>query len=217
MHILLTEDHGVVREGLRQMLSKEDGVNHVETAVSANEALHILSSGLRPDILLTDLHLGDLSGIELVSKAKALIPELKAALLTIETDPRYLSEAFRAGALGYILKEADADELMFGLRKIARGRHFICSGLTKRLGERLMKERPIIHTDTTDIELSSREQEILDLIANGYTNSEIADRIFTSRRTVEGHRLSMISKTGVRNTPELIKFAMLHGLLQAAK
>jgi len=217
MHILLTEDHGVVREGLRQMLSKEDEVNRVETAASANEALHILTSGLRPDILLTDLHLGDLSGVELISQARALIPELKAALLTIETDPRYLSDAFRAGALGYILKEADADELMFGLRKVARGRHFICSGLTKRLGERLVRERPIIHTDTPDVELSSREQEILDLIADGYTNSEIADRIFTSRRTVEGHRLSMISKTGVRNTPELIKFAMLHGLLQTVK
>lgn len=214
--ILIIEDHGVVREGLHQMLTKTAGYQRVETAASGREGLQVLSGGFRPDILLTDLHLGDMSGVELIRKVKTLYPDIKIAMLTMETDERFLTDAFGAGANGYILKEADQDELLFGLRKVYEGRRFICTGLIDRLSEHWMRGYQALKPKGLPIELSSREAEILELISNGYTNIEIADKLFTSRRTVEGHRLSLLQKTGVRNTPELIKFAMLHGMLQAA-
>lgn len=214
--LLLIEDHSIVREGLRRILQEDDRLGQVTAAASGKEAIRLLDDGLRPDILLTDLHLGDMSGIDLINRARREDPEIRGILLTMETDERYLFQAFCSGASGYILKETDADELLFGLERIAQGHVFVCTGMTKRLSQHWTIGYGIQQHKKTDVELSSRETEVLALIADGYTNLEIADKLFTSRRTVEGHRLQLLQKTGVRNTPELIKFAMIHGLISGA-
>ena len=213
--LLLIEDHGIVRDALRQLLQKDSGEYIVDVAASGTEALNMLCEGLRPDVLLIDLHLGDMSGIELTEQAKAIYPDTKVVLLTDEADESFVSAAFRSGASGYILKEADSEELLFGLRKVVQGRRFICTGITERLCTRLSRDSRAVKRPIS-IGLSSREAEILELIADGYTNLQIAGMLFTSRRTVEGHRLSLLNKTGTRNSPELIKFAMLNGLLNVA-
>jgi DNA-binding NarL/FixJ family response regulator len=166
------------------------------------------------DVVLSDLHLGDMSGIDLARELQQLAPEIKVIMLTAESGERYLAEAFKAGAKGYLLKETDGEELVYAIRKVAQGRHFVCTGLARQLSKRLAAESKI-SSDHTTIELSERESEILHLLADGLTNLEIADRLFTSRRTVEGHRLSLLQKTGARNGLELIKLAMLNGLLQS--
>jgi DNA-binding NarL/FixJ family response regulator len=211
--VLIVEDHGVVRAGICHIIQQEANLEVVGVAENGNQALELVKNGLMADVVLSDLHLGDISGIDLARELRQLAPELKVLMLTAECGERYLSEAFKAGAKGYLLKETDSEELVYAINKVAQGRHFICTGLAERLCKRLAAERNL-STSYPDIELSERESEILHLLADGLTNLEIADRLFTSRRTVEGHRLSLLQKTGARNGLELIKLAMLNGLLQ---
>jgi DNA-binding NarL/FixJ family response regulator len=211
--VLIVEDHGVVRAGICHIIQQEANLEVVGVAENGNQALELVKNGLMADVVLSDLHLGDISGIDLARELRQLAPELKVLMLTAECGERYLSEAFKAGAKGYLLKETDSEELVYAINKVAQGRHFICTGLAERLSKRLAAERNL-SMSYPDIELSERESEILHLLADGLTNLEIADRLFTSRRTVEGHRLSLLQKTGARNGLELIKLAMLNGLLQ---
>jgi DNA-binding NarL/FixJ family response regulator len=211
--VLIVEDHGVVRAGICHIIQQEANLEIVGVAENGNQALELVKNGLTADVVLSDLHLGDISGIDLARELRQLAPELKVLMLTAECGERYLSEAFKAGAKGYLLKETDSEELVYAINKVAQGRHFICTGLAERLSKRLAAERNL-SMSYPDIELSERESEILHLLADGLTNLEIADRLFTSRRTVEGHRLSLLQKTGARNGLELIKLAMLNGLLQ---
>lgn len=212
--IFVVENHAVVRAGLQSLLQAEEDISIVGMAQNGKEALRIAEDSHEIDILLTDLNLGDMNGLELAETMRQRLPEIKTLILTTEANERYLSEAFRWGVKGYLLKEAGADELIFGVRKVSEGRHFICSGLTGRLSERMSCDNGYLQQRDTNIELSGREAEILNLLADGYTNLQIADLLFTSKRTVEGHRQSLLNKTGVRNTPQLIKYAMLHGLLK---
>jgi DNA-binding NarL/FixJ family response regulator len=211
--VLIVEDHGVVRAGICHIIQQEGSLEVVGTAENGSQALELVKNGLIVDVVLSDLHLGDISGIDLVRELQQLAPQIKVIMLTAESGERYLSEAFKAGAKGYLLKETDSEELVYAIHKVAKGRYFICTGLTGRLSERLAADSNI-SSPPQNIELSERESEILHLLADGLTNLEIADRLFTSRRTVEGHRLSLLQKTGARNGLELIKLAMLNGLLQ---
>lgn len=212
--ILIIEDHAIIREGLANLLEQEDDIDIVGQAGNGRQALQLLADGVEADIILSDLHLRDISGITLALQFKERLPAVKIIILTAEDNMRYVSEAFRAGVNGYLLKETDYDELLFGIRKVKQNHHFICTGLTSRLSERLAHDHTFTRPMEVNVELSSREAEVLRLLSDGYTNIEIADRLFTSRRTVEGHRQSLLNKAGVRNTPELIKYAMLHGLIQ---
>jgi len=214
--ILIIEDHGVVRDGINCILVQEPGLEVSGLAESGRQAMELIVSGLRPEIVLCDLHLGDRCGVDLVRELKQLIPEAHVIMLTVEASEHYLSEAFRVGAKGYILKEADSEELIYASRKVMQGKYFICTGLAKQFKNRLIGQSDIPVMQPA-VELSERESEVLHLLADGFTNIEVADRLFTSKRTVEGHRLSLLQKTGTRNGLELIKVAMLQGLLKIPK
>lgn len=214
--IMIIEDHGIVRAGISNLLGSINDINVTAAAETAQEALSLLETAALPDVILTDLHLNDANGLDLAEKMLQQFPESRIIILTMESDERYLARAFRAGVLGYLLKDTDFEELVYGIRKVAAGKRFICTTLIDRISQRLTSGQPYTRNLSPDIELSKRETEILHLLADGFTNAEIADRLFTSRRTVEGHRQSLLNKTGVRNSPELIKFAMLNGLLEPA-
>ena len=211
--ILIIENHGMVRDGISHILEQEMDLEVIGSAGKGTQALEMIKKGLRPQVILCDLHLGDMCGIDLVKELQQLIPETAVIMLTIEASERYLSEAFQAGAKGYILKEADSDELIYAVRKVIQGKYFICTGLVGRFKELLLRENYPAVT-TPEVELSDRESEVLHLLADGLTNIEVADRLFTSKRTVEGHRLSLLHKTGARNGLELIKLAIMQGLLK---
>ena len=213
INLLIVEDHGIVRDSLSDLFAQQQDLQVAGSAASATEAIEVLRSGVKPDVMLIDLHLGETCGIELAQQALQMLPEMKTMILTMDADERYLAKAFRIGVKGYVLKETGCDELLYGIRKVCQDKHFMCTALTSRLSTRLASKRYAEQQLQTNLELSDRETEILHLLADGHTNLEIADRLFTSRRTVEGHRQSLLNKAGVRNTPELIKFAMLHGLL----
>jgi DNA-binding NarL/FixJ family response regulator len=153
-----------------------------------------------------------MGGMELAENLKKAHDQqkIKIVMLTMLDNENYVFEAFRAGVKGYLLKNISTEELLFSLTHVAQNNQYICSNLAVRI---LKYAGNKLSAEPYDIDFSKRETEVLTLIASGYTNKEIADKLFTSRRTVEGHRQTMINKANVRNSAELIRFAVKHSLI----
>jgi DNA-binding NarL/FixJ family response regulator len=212
--IILAEDHNIVRNGIRSLLEKEKDFEVTGEAVNGKEVLALLEKGITADIVLADMNMPELSGIELIANLKQLVPSCKVIVLSALDHEKYVVQAFQTGANGYLLKSVSPDELIFAIRHVCDGSQYICSELTSRFLNRLLSMPDTVTTELAEgIEFSSRETEILGLIAEGYTNQEIADKVFTSKRTVEGHRQALIEKTGARNTAALVRFALINGII----
>jgi len=210
--ILLADDHSIVRNGIRNLLEKEENIEIVGEARNAFEVLKQLQS-VTPHIILADMNMAGMSGTELAQKLNSDNISIKVILLTMHDNQLYVNSAFRAGVQGYLFKNIDASELLFAINQVHSGRRYLSAELSMRMLDQFINQNPEASVSTGDVEFSSRELAILKLIAEGHTNQEIADMLFTSKRTVEGHRQSMINQSGVRNTAALIRFAMQHGLL----
>ncbi|MCY1526167.1 Oxygen regulatory protein NreC [compost metagenome] len=216
-HIILADDHHLVRDGIKSLLSKYSDIKVVGEASEGKEVLHLLgSTDERIDLILADISMPELNGIELLKQIKQQYPAIRVMFLSMLDHEKYISQALNEGAGGYLLKSVSEDELIFSVRQVVKGTIYVCTELTSQLlfkclnGGKSQFERA---SPALDLEFSSREIEVLELIADGFTNQEIADKLFTSKRTIEGHRLQMIQKTGVRNTAALIKFCIKNGLL----
>jgi DNA-binding NarL/FixJ family response regulator len=212
IRIILAEDHNIVRNGIKSILDKEAGIQVVFEAENGKQVINWLSDGNKASLVLSDMNMPELTGINMIKQLKDTIDVLILSMLDHEN---YVIEAIKAGARGYLLKNVSKDELLFAIKYVANGGKYVCSELTFKMLTKLaaLPENIEPYRDP-NLELSEREIEVLVLIAEGYTNNEIADKLFTSRRTVEGHRQSLIEKTGVRNTPALIKFAVLNGIIK---
>lgn len=213
--VLLAEDHNVVRNGIKSLLEKETKFEVVGEATNGQQALNLLTKGLKVDIILADLNMPEVSGIEMATEVKDKYPTVKVIILSMLDHEKYILEAFKQGASAYILKNVTADELVFAIKHVCNNNErYICSELALRLLDKLLqKPETVTATETPAIELSRREVEVLVLIAEGFTNQEIADKLFTSKRTVEGHRQNLIDKTSTRNTAALIRYAIVSGLI----
>lgn len=212
--IILAEDHNIVRKGIRNLLETVDIFEVIGEALNGSEVLTLIEKGLKPDIILADMNMPELGGIEVAEKVKEILPSVKTVLLTMLDHERYVIKAFNAGAVGYLLKSISSDELIFAIKHVCKEGRYICSELSLRFMDRLIQLPDTSLSDHhMDIEFSKRELQVLSLIAEGYTNQEIADQLFTSKRTVEGHRQSLIDKTSTRNTAALIKFALMNGVI----
>ncbi len=211
--VLLTEDHNVVRNGIKFLLDKETDLQVIAEATNAHQTLNLLEEGLQADIILADINMAGINGIEMTAQIKEKFPNIKVVILSMLDNEKYIAEAFKAGAWGYILKNVTATELVFAIKHICTtNERYICREIALRLLDKLIN-KPDITDELAIIELSKREIEVLALIAEGYTNTEIADKLYTSKRTVEGHRQNLIDKTGSRNTAALIRYAILSGLI----
>lgn len=211
INILLAEDHVIVRDGMNAILSTETDFTVVGEASNGEEALALLQNGLKPDVVLTDINMPELDGLELAEKLREEFPQVKVAILTMVEDESTLQLAFDHGAAGYIIKTVCRQELAFAIRHIAKGNHYISADLACKLIRQASSPQPT----ALKIDLSLRESEILKLVAAGMTNNQIADKLFTSRRTVEGHRQKLLNKTRTKNTASLIHFAIQHKLLES--
>lgn len=214
--IILAEDHNIVRNGIKSLLDKEPDIEVIAEATNGQQALDFLQKpGFKADLVLTDINMPGLSGMELIGKLHEEHPEVKSIVLSMLDHERYMLQAFKAGASGYILKNVSASELTFAIRHICNNNdRYVCIELTLRMLDRLIHmPEPQIPDHLPEIDLSKREVEVLSLIAEGYTNSEIAEKLFTSKRTVEGHRQNLIDKTGARNTAALIRFAIQNSII----
>lgn len=207
--IVLADDHVLVRSGLSMLLEKESDFKVLAEADDAEEALRKVRA-YKPTILLLDLTMPGRSPIEIIPEVKRASSKTSIVILTMQSDPAYARAALRAGAEGYLLKEAADSELVEALRQVAAGSTYLEPGL----GARLAREEA---EDQHDDDLSEREREVLQLIALGHTNQEIAEKIFLSVRTVESHRAHIQQKLGLQTRSELVRYAIDQGLLDAEK
>jgi two-component system response regulator NreC len=204
--IVIADDHPVVRSGLRTLLESEEGLEVVAEAGDVDAARRYVL-GHHPTVLVLDLNMPGGSSLEAIPRLREQFPQTEIVVLTMQDDPAFAREAMRAGALGYVLKEAADEELVTAVREAAQGRTY----LHPRLGARLAAE-PI--DEGSPSELSEREVEVLRLIALGHTNSEIAGQLFLSVRTVESHRAHIQQKLGLSTRAELVRYALDHKLLE---
>jgi two-component system, NarL family, response regulator NreC len=202
--VVLADDHTVVRSALRMLLESEQDFEVIGEAGTAAEAVRYCG-GHQPDILVLDLNMPEEPGLKAIPQVQEVSPGTRIVVLTMQDDPAFAREALQAGVLGYVLKEAADDELVNAIRMAAEGRTY----LQPELGARLASEPA-----ATGELLSQRELEILRLIALGHTNSEIADKLFLSVRTVESHRAHLQQKLRLTKRSELVRYALERGLLE---
>jgi two-component system, NarL family, response regulator NreC len=208
--VLIVDDHAVVRSGLRLVLDTDDGIEPVGEAGSARDAI-FEARALKPDVILLDVVMPDQSGLEIIPTLLHENPETKILMLSMQDDPRYVREAFDAGASGYVLKEAADSEVVAAVREVARGGRYVDPELGARLVAAESEERKRAEEDP----LSEREGEVLRLLALGHTNQEIAKHLYISVRTAETHRAHIMQKLRLSSRAELVRYALDRGLLEA--
>jgi DNA-binding NarL/FixJ family response regulator len=208
VRVLIVDDHAVVREGLRLVLEKHDDLEAVGEAGSVDEAVE-QAAALKPDLILLDLAMPGKPGLQAMPGLLRADADVKVLILSMEDDPRYVREAFAAGARGYLLKEAVANEVVGAIREVAAGGRYV----HPELGARLIESEPS-KDERQDDPLSEREREVLSLLALGHTNHEIAKQLFISVRTAEAHRAHILKKLGLASRAELVRYAIANGLHQ---
>jgi len=206
--IVLADDHAVVRTGLRLLLDQAGGLRVVSEAGDAESALRTVL-GHKPSVLVLDLNMpGQLTSLDAIPKVSEVSPATRVVVLTMQEDPEFARRALRAGAAGYVLKEAADSELVEAVRRAAGGETY----LNPRLGAALAAAAPAQSGQPDD--LSDRETEVLRLIALGHTNAEIAGQLYLSVRTVESHRAHIQQKLRLSTRAELVGYALERGLLE---
>jgi two-component system response regulator NreC len=214
LNVILAEDHSIVREGIRSILENDRSIQVIGVAANGTEVLEKLDGPARADVLLTDIQMPGIDGISLIADVKKIDPDIKVIILSMHNDISYVTEAFARGASGYLLKECNPEELLFAIKNVTTGGRYLSMNLSEKLVSAFLKEKSDKGIQgEINIEFSEREMEVLQLIGEGLTNHEISERVFLSKRTIEGHRHSLLDKTGCRNTATLIKFAIQHQLI----
>jgi two-component system response regulator NreC len=211
IRILLADDHGVIRAGLRALLAGFPDINVVGEASDGAEAL-AKALELKPDIILMDLSMPNMGGIEATRQLSQSEPGTRTLILTVHEDEGLLKEVVRAGAAGYIIKRAAQEDLIHAIRVVARGDLYIHPAMTRTLfRESSAVDSPVVLDGDT---LTLREIEVLQLLVKGYTNRQIAEQLSLSPRTVEGHRANLSGKLGLHSRVELVEYAEKHGLMK---
>ncbi|RYE50508.1 MAG: response regulator transcription factor [Sphingobacteriales bacterium] len=214
LRVLLAEDHNIVRNGIRLLLETDKSIDIVGEAINGREVLDFVNKGQKIDVVLADINMPELDGISLITEMKTLSPDTKVVILSMHDNEKYVSQAFSNGASGYLLKNVSADELIFSLKHVHIGGRYLCSELAMTMLDKLIRNNHnTMSNGVSNIDFSAREIEVLHLIAEGLTNSEMSEKLFISKRTIEGHRQNLIDKTGSRNTATLIRFAVLNGII----
>ena len=206
--VLIVDDHAVVRSGLRYVLEAEEDIDVVGEAADARHAV-FETRATKPDVVLMDVVMPGKSGIEAIPDVLKDAPDAKILILSMQDDPRYVREAFAAGAAGYILKEAADTDLVAAVREVAAGGRYVHPALGARLVAADAEERRRAEDDP----LSDRERDVLRLLALGHTNQEIAGKLYISVRTAETHRAHIMQKLRLTTRAELVRYALAQGLL----
>lgn len=214
IRILIADDHSLIRSGLRALLEGEPDFQVVGEAGDGHAALR-LAAELQPDIVLMDISMPGLSGIEATRRLGEISPKTRVLALTVHEDEGMLREMIRAGAFGYIIKRAVESDIIHAIHAVAQGHMYVYPALTSAL---LKDLSPHVASDQVSQEaLTPREINVLRLLARGYTNRQIAQELNLSQRTIEGHRSSLVSKLGFSSRVELMNYAEEHGLLEPKK
>lgn len=210
IRILLADDHAVVRAGLRALLTAEPDLELVGEAEDGDQVLQLVSR-LHPNLVLMDVSMPGQGGIDALRQVKEMSPATHVLVLTVHEDDSLMRRAIRAGASGYVVKQAAESELIHAIRAVWRGDIYIHPTMTRALLKDLVSPSPVQHSHNNT--LTQRELEVLRLIARGYTNNQIAKQLNISARTVEGHRANIMGKLELHSRVELVEYAEQHNLL----
>ena len=202
--VVLADDHSVVRKGIKMLISGDESIEILGEAASGTEALQRVKS-MGPNIIITDISMPGMSGIELAEKIKTEYPSTKVLVLSTHNDEEYILRSFEAGALGYLPKDTEEDEFLAAIKTVADGDVYYTNEVSNILTKSLIKQKRSFD-DTRD--LTEREKEILKLIVEGLSNKEIGDKLFISVRTVDTHRRNIMDKIEAKNTAELVRKAI---------
>jgi DNA-binding NarL/FixJ family response regulator len=209
--IILADDHEVVRLGLRALLGNEPDFQIVGEASDGLQTVNLVKR-LNPDVLILDLMMPGINGIEVTQQVKKILPKTHIIILSMYSNEAYVLETLKKGAEGYVLKDSTGSDLVKAVREVIAGRRFLSPPLSERAIDIYM-----LTTKTTALDpyetLTPREREVLHMVAEGYSNVEIADYLSISPRTVEVHRANMMNKLGLRNQAGLIRYAIQRGIL----
>ncbi|SNS01759.1 MULTISPECIES: response regulator [Hymenobacter] len=216
IRVILVDDHVIVRDGVRALLSGQEELSVVGEAGNGRELLELLAT-TAADVVVLDVNMPEMDGQQATVHIQQQFPEVRVLVLSMLDNEQYVMQMLEAGAMGFVLKNAGRDELLFAIHSVASGRQF----LSAELGLDMLHK---LHALTVgggslkDVKqqspLSRRELEVLRLIAEGLTTNQIADKLFTSKRTIETHRQNIIEKAQVKNTAALIKYAVMQGLVK---
>jgi len=210
--VVIVEDHTIIREGLRSLLSTANDFDVVAEAEDGRAGIQYAEK-LKPDLVLTDLSMPRMDGMDMIETIKRKSPDTKIIALTVHRGEEYVLATLKAGADGYVLKEASYGELIMAIRSVLKGRHYLSPEISGTLIEGYLdgkkSKKPLSFREI----LTRREREILKLIAEGYTNKEIADSLYISVHTVETHRHHIMEKLNVHSTAGLIALAVEKGLV----
>ena len=208
--ILLVDDHVVVRQGIKALLSDEPDLEVVGEADDGRAALQSVSE-LEPDVVLMDISMPGLNGIEATRQIRQNYPEVKVVVLSMHSNEEYVFQVLRAGASGYVLKQSDSSEVLTAIRAALAGGSFLSPPISRTVIDDYVRRAEARGGDE-DLELlTSREREVLQLLAEGLSNREIAEQLNISIKTVETHRSNMMGKLGVSSKTELVKYALRKG------
>jgi two-component system response regulator NreC len=209
--IVLAEDHHIVRQGLRALLQAEPEFSVVGEAGDGLEAVRLVER-IKPDVLVLDLILPGLNGLEVTRQVSQRSPATRVVVLSMHAAEAYVLEALKNGAAGYVLKDASAADLVRAVHEAAAGRHYLSPPLSERAVEAYTRKAQAATLDPYET-LTTREREVLHLAAEGHSNAEIAERLVISPRTVETHRASLMRKLDLQSQTDLIRYALQRGII----
>lgn len=211
IRVLLADDHALVRSGIRLVLQTFDGVQVVAETQDGRTALALIEK-LRPDVALLDISMPELNGMDTATRIRSRFPETRVLILSVHAGEEYVTQALRAGASGYLLKDATPTELEFALRSVMRGETYLSPGVSGAIVEKYLRNGEPA-TGPLDA-ITPRQREILQLIAEGRSTKEMAARLGVSIKTVETHRALLMERLGIHDIAGLARFAVRTGLVE---
>lgn len=207
IHVLLADDHAIVRAGLRRLIEESGDIQVITEAENGEEALSAARKS-PPDVAVIDISMPGMDGLEVVSQLRASLPTLPILILTMHEEEQYVGRALSAGAMGYVTKRSAPEELVNAIRKLYRGGRFLSDTAAEALAARAARGKSPLDA------LSNREMQVLRCLALGKTNREIAETYHISVKTVDTYRGRLLAKLGLRNNAELSRFAIQHRLVE---
>jgi DNA-binding NarL/FixJ family response regulator len=211
IHVVLVDDHSIVRQGVRSLLQAQSNMLVDGDCDNAAQALELVQR-IRPHVLVADLMMSGHAGLDMIRRARQISPRTQVVVLSMHSDVAYVAEALRQGAIGYVVKAADISDLVLAVQAAAAGKGYFSHGIDQAAVQRYVQISTGPHIDPLET-LSARERQVLDLVAKGNTNVEIAEQLGIGRRTVETHRANMMGKLGLESQGDVVRFALRRGLL----
>ena len=212
--VLLTDDHKLIRDGIQSMLEDTEDIEVIGSVSSGEESINEVRQN-RPDVILMDIMMNAMTGIEATRWIKEFDQTVKVVLVTMEISKEYVSAGIKSGVDGYLPKDTDRETLLEAIRTVHRGGRFFNDAIMKLVFEDFYTHEKLKSTDKKKLpnDLTKREREILGLVASGKSNKELAERLFISLKTVETHKTHILDKLGLKNSTELVKYALTRGFV----